>query len=329
MPSSTSVSDRARAARALVVLIAALLAWLLLLEVAMRTVLPRISETQRRLDTDERVALTLRPRSAEGARSVLLIGNSLLEQGIDREQLQRSLRPDYAIAYYPVESTTYLDWLYGLRHLFAQGAAPATVVLCMSGRQLLSNATYGETFAYRLLEARDLPQLMREGHLDLMTASAYLFALKSAWLGERSAFRLGLLQKWLPHSDLLAAHVTDVDPLPLIVDRYTLTRAIERLQALQSLARAHGATFVYLVPPSLNPADIGSALTPKARAAGIAVVMPYQPGEMPRAGFADGLHLNPGGASDFTTRVAPALRQALNAGEATAAAASVPAAASP
>ena len=297
----------------MLLLLAALLAWLLLLEVAMRTALPRISETERRMEKDERAALALRPQAPAGARSVLLIGNSLLEQGIDRAQLQRSLQPDYAIAYYPIESTTYFDWLYGLRHLFVQGSAPAVVVLCMSGRQLLSNATFGETFAYRLLEARDLPQVMRDSHLNLMSASAYLFALKSAWLGKRMAFRLGLLQKWLPHADLLAAHVTEVDPLPLIVNQDTLNRALTRLQALQALAREHGAIFVYLVPPSLNPTDIGRVLAARARAAGIPVVMPYQPGEMPRVSFADGLHLNPGGAADFTARVGPALRQTLQA----------------
>ncbi len=314
----------------MVVLIAALLAWLLLLEVAMRIALPRISETQGRIETDERLARALQPRAAQGARTVLLIGNSLLEQGIDRDQLQQSLRPEYAIAYYPIESTTYLDWLYGLRRLFAEGSAPAVVVLCISGRQLLSNATYGETFAYRLLQARDLPRLMRDSHLDLMTASAYLFALKSAWLGERTAFRLGLLQKWLPRADLLAAHVTDVNPLPLLVNQDTLGRALGRLQTLQVLARAHGATFVYLVPPSLNPGDIGAALALRARAAGIPVVMPYQPAEMPRIRFADGLHLNALGAADFTARVGPALRETLDAtGRTTPSGAPVPAAAAP
>ena len=57
----------------------------------------------------------------------------------------------------------------------------------MSGRQLLSNATYGETFAYRLLQPRDLPQVMHDARLDMMAASAYLFATKSAWLGEAAA----------------------------------------------------------------------------------------------------------------------------------------------
>jgi hypothetical protein len=297
--------------RAIVVLLAALLAWFALLEVAMRVALPRLSETQRRMEADAAVAFGLRPLSAQGEHTVLMVGNSLLEQGINRRQLQETMSPGYLVAYYPIEGTTYLDWLYGLRRIFADGSRPGTVVLCMSGRQLLSSATYGETFAYRLLQPHDLPQVMHEARLDMMTASAYLFATKSAWLGSRSALRVGLLQKWLPRSDLLAAHVTDVDPLPLLVNDQTLGRATARLQSLQALAREHGARFVYLVPPSLNRADLGAVLAARAQAAGVEVLLPYAPAEMPPANFTDGLHLSPTGATDFTARVGPALLEVL------------------
>jgi hypothetical protein len=311
MPSSTSASEPRRALRAIFVLLAALVAWLALLEVAMRVALPHLSETERRMAADASLAFRLGPRGEHGEPTVLIVGNSLLEQGINRAQLQAAMSPGYVVAYYPIEGTTYLDWLYGLRRLLAQGSHPATVVLCMSGRQLLSNATYGDTFAYRLLQPRDLPQLMQDARLDMMTASAYLFATKSAWLGSRNALRVGLLQKWLPRSDLLAAHVTVVDPLPLVVNDQTLARAMTRLQSLQALAREHGVRFVYLVPPSLNRSDLGAALAARARAAGVEVLLPYAPTEMPRQKFTDGLHLSPAGATDFTARVGPALLKVL------------------
>ena len=311
--------------RAIVLLLAGVVAWFALLEVGMRVALPRLSETQRRMEADASEAFALKARAANGARTVLIVGNSLLEQGINRGQLQEAMSPRYFVAYYPIEDTTYLDWLYGLRRLLADGSHPTTVVLCMSGRQLLSNATYGEIFAYRLLQPRDLPRLVHEARLDMMTASAYLFATKSAWLGSRSLLRLGLLQKWLPRSDLLAAHVTGVDPLPLLVDEQTLGRAMTRLETLRALAAQHGVRFVYLVPPSLNRADIGAALAARARAAGIDVLLPYVPAEMPRGNFVDGLHLSPTGATAFTARVAPALLQALDADAAAATAAPAPA----
>jgi hypothetical protein len=297
--------------RAIVLLLAGIVAWFALLEVGMRLALPHLSETQRRMESDATVAFRLEPRAGSGARTVLIIGNSLLEQGIRRQQLQDALSPGYSVAYYPIEDTTYLDWLYGLRRLFADGSRPDTVVLCMSGRQLLSNATYGEIFARRLLQPGDLPQVMHDARLDMMTASAYLFATKSAWLGSRSLLRLGLLQKWLPRSDLLAAHLTGVDPLPLVVNEQTLARAMSRLAALQSLAREHGVRFVYLVPPSLNRADIGAALAARAQDSGIPVLLTYGPAEMPRQNFVDGLHLNAAGATEFTARAGPALLEVL------------------
>jgi hypothetical protein len=293
--------------RAIVLLLAALVVYMLALEVAMRTVLPRISHGQRRVAQDARVAEALTPQSTGGARTVLLIGNSLLEQGVDRQELWERLQPHYAVAYYPIEGTTYLDWLYGLRRLFARGARPSAVVLCISGRQLLSNATNGEMFAYWLLQARDLPRVVQDGRLDMMTASAYFFASKSAWLGARTGFRDNLLQKWLPGADLLAAHLTVVDPLPLVVNEKTLGRALERLRILSRLAQDNGALFVYLVPPTLNTADVAPAIAGRARSAGIPVLIPYKPGEMSSAKFVDGFHLNPKGATDFSDRIAPAL----------------------
>src|ERR1700722_15333150 len=110
---------------------------------------------------------------------------------------------------------------------------------------------------------------MHDARLDMMAASTYLFATKSAWLGSRSILRLGLLQKWLPHSDLLAAHLTGVDPLPLVVNEQTLGRAMARLETLKRLAETDGVRFVYLIPPSLNRADLRSRLAARARVSGI------------------------------------------------------------
>ena len=40
-----------------------------------------------------------------------------------------------------------------------------------------------------------------------------------------------------------------------------------RLETLKRLAETDGVRFVYLIPPSLNRADIGSRPAPRARAA--------------------------------------------------------------
>lgn len=189
MRSFTSAFEVATPARAIVLLLAAVALYFLVLEGFAREVLPRISENQRRIAYDYRATLQLRPTTADGARSVLVVGNSLLLHGIDRNQLRALMGPSYQVVLYPIEGTTYLDWAYGLRRLFAEGARPAVLVLCISTRHLLSDSTDGEGFAHALMQFRDLGPVVRDSHLDMMTASAYFFANMSAWLGTRTTFR--------------------------------------------------------------------------------------------------------------------------------------------
>lgn len=307
MHSSTSVSSGLTAARATLVLLAALGAYFLVLEVAMRTVLPRLSAEQGRQAADYRAALLARPTMPDGSKSLLVIGNSLLLQGVDRQRLSRAMGSRFHVLVYPIEGTTYFDWYFGLRRLFAEGARPAAVVLCISVRHVLSDATNGEEFAHFMMRLRDLRAVAGASHLDMTATSAYFFANQSAWLGSRSLVHNGLMEKWLPSAGLLARYLTTQDAPPLTESQETARRAVDRLRAFRILCAAHRAGFVFLTPPSLNPSDPAQTVRASAELAGIAVLMPYRPGEMPRAGFSDGYHLNPTGAALFTDRVAAML----------------------
>jgi len=187
------------ASRAIAMLIIALLGYFLILEVAMRTVVTRLSKGQQREIEDRREAVLLKPRTPDGSTSILVVGNSLLLHGIDRARLQQEMGSRYHVVLYPIEGTTYLDWYFGLRRLFAEGARPTMLVLCISVRQLVYYQTAGEGFAHTMMSIADLPAVVRAGHLDMMTASAYFFANPSAWLGGRSSLRNGLLEDPKPH----------------------------------------------------------------------------------------------------------------------------------
>ena len=91
----------------------------------MRTVVPRMSKGQQREVEDRRAAVLLQPRMPDGSTSILVVGNSLLLHGIDRARLQREMGSRYHVVLYPIEGTTYLDWYFGLRRLFADGARPS------------------------------------------------------------------------------------------------------------------------------------------------------------------------------------------------------------
>lgn len=310
---STSAFDDLSPSAAIALLLTAMAAYFLLLEGFARAVLPRISENQHRIAQDRKAAQALQPLTASGARSVVVVGNSLLLHAVERREFSALMGADYQVVLYPIEGTTYLDWAYGLRRLFAEGSRPAAVVLCISAKQLLSDDTAGEGFAHSLMQLRDLGAVMRDAHLNLMTASAYFFANASAWLGTRTTFRDGLLQKWLPGADLLAAHLAARQTVPAVDNEAQILPIVQRLQTLRGLAGEYHAQFIYLMPPTLHQQEVSQALAAAARASHISVLIPYAPGELPHAAFSDGFHLNAAGAELYTRRAAAALREDLAA----------------
>ena len=316
MRSSTFSSDLGGPNRAIAVLIALLLLYLAALEFGTRWALPRISAGRHRQTVDGDAARQIGPGAPAGARSVLMVGNSLLEAGISRPEFRTALAPQFTAVVFPVEGTTYWDWYFGLRRLFAEGARPQQVVVTMNVKQLLSNATNGEQFARSMLRVTDLHQLSRAVHLDPMTASNYFFATGSEWIGARASIRNALLERWLPDAPLLVAHFPSGNPAAPSRD-VDIEAALERVRGLRELCAAHGAGFAWLVPPSLNPADAAPQVAAAARRAGFTVLLPYPPATLAATDFSDGFHLSAAGAARFTAAAAVELRRTLNAPGAT------------
>src|SRR5207245_9103573 len=72
--------------------------------------------------------------------SVLMIGNSLLLEGVDVDRLQKLTSSQMRI--YPIflEATGYCDWFYALQRLFREGAKPQVVVLGVGVNSFLANS---------------------------------------------------------------------------------------------------------------------------------------------------------------------------------------------
>jgi hypothetical protein len=307
MRSSIFNSELGGPGRALLILLLLLLSYLAALEVATRVLLPKISAGRHRQAVDSLAARELGP----GTDSVLVVGNSLLEAGIVREPFRAAMAPEYRVAVFPIEATTYWDWYFGLRRLFAEGARPRHVVLTMNVKQLLSNSTNGEPFARSMLRTRDLWAVSRATHMNAMAASNYFFANGSEWIGARASIRNALLERWLPQAPLLVAHFAGTNPAAATASP-DLTTAVERLRSLQSLCAQHGARFLLLLPPSLNANDTAPLLAASATSSGLQVLMPFPPATMVATEFSDGFHLNAGGAARFTIETASALRRTLS-----------------
>lgn len=302
MPSYTSDSDRANASCAIFALLALLLAYVGGLEAAATFGFPRINHYWRRILADQRDAISLRPSAANGSPTALLIGNSLLEWAIDRDLLHKELDPVYSSSVFPVENSSYLDWYFGLRRLYAEGSRPAEVAVFLSTRQLISERTMGEPFAHSLMLESDIFAVKRAAHLDNTSASNYFFARPSSWIGYRSEIRNWLLQKLMPNVGELTRYLPGKTP-PMPPTDEVLARALPRLRMLRELSEKHGTGFFLVVPPTFDIHDSSLALETAAAREGILVLVPFAPSEMPIEGFqTDGFHLNSHGAELFTRR---------------------------
>jgi hypothetical protein len=310
MPLSTSDS-RLVSPRAFAVLIAALAFFAVALEVGARIAVPRISQGIGRISTDLYAAGRFTVPVVNGRPNLLIVGNSLLLDGINREELQSEARSFADVQLLPIEGTTYFDWYFGLRRLFREGKRPAIVMLCINARQMLSNRTNRATFAYFLMNWSDLPEVTRASRLDMMDVSDYLLSHMSFWLATRANVRNGLVGRLIPASEQLVAHFTERDTTEFVFSNDLSARLLDRLGRLQGLAAEHGAEFIWLVPPTNNVADPSPAMAPVAAAAGINVSIPIRPGEMSVENYSDGFHLNAAGARVFTRRTIPEIERAV------------------
>ena len=142
--------------------------------------LHRISKIQHRIDEEYRDSLSLPAHSAAGTPTMLLLGNSLLLEGVDLGSLQTAVAGKYAVHRLVIEQTEYLDLYYVLRKVFRSGARPHDVVLCLSVAHLITDDTRGE-FMARYMDAIDVAALGRRKHLDATSTSNYFFAHWSDW----------------------------------------------------------------------------------------------------------------------------------------------------
>jgi hypothetical protein len=311
MPSFTFNSESFRSSRAIVLLLLALLLYFTALEFTMRTVVPRVSQVERRHDADHDAALRLSRSAAQSMKTVLIVGNSLLQEGIDRDRLREVSSSQYRVAVFPIENTTYLDWYFGLRRLAMEGSTPDLVVLCLNVRQLLSNSTNGEGFAHSMMWTGDILEVAKTARLDNTSTSNYFFANLSAWLGGRWYIRNWVLEKWMPNAKTLVDLFTPrgtVTPIPL---ETIVAETIQRLKKLRDLSEMFGAQFIFLVPPTVSDADFLTSIQSAAAETGISVLVPFKPGELSAESFSDGFHLNPSGATIFTERLAILLSESL------------------
>ena len=279
------------------------------LELGTRRALPRLSDIGQRIDSESESALDIR-QGAGQPDPVLIVGNSLLGAGVDAGALDASLRPDHRVVRFVLEDTNYLDWYYGMRKLFRDGARPKTVLVMLTARQLGANGIRGDIFGRVLLDPVDVLKVKSDTGLDNTQAGNLLMASASQFYGFRSEIRKWFLVRLVPDFPTLAASLRP-EPPPLPPDDVLERRIQPRLDRLARLCRFYGAQLIVILPPDNDDRDGAVAVQRAAESTGVPVLIPFGPKELPSAYYSDHFHLNAKGAAVFTQALATVLRNAL------------------
>jgi hypothetical protein len=306
MPSSTSAS---RLRRATWLLIAGCVLVGLAMETAARVGLDRASRIQRRMAQEYREARAIGQDRTPG-RHVLVVGNSLLDEGVQFDRLREALATRFDTRRYMVEQTVYYDWYYALRRLYREGARPDIVVMMLGTGHWLSSNIRGDYSAQYLMSLEDIPEAAEALDLHPTQATGLLFAGVSKFWGARVEMRNFVLGRLMPDVGRLMNFSSAVDARA-VIDQDVIPILAERIARMRAVTDAHGSQLVLLVAPVLNPADGSSGLMAAAGSQGVPVLCPVPSGTLGPQLYRDGFHLNPTGAALFTERLIPVLAREL------------------
>src|SRR5712664_1831874 len=268
------------------------------------------SETYARVSRQYAKAVKMRPARPGEPTSVLMIGNSLLLEGVDVERLKKLTSSQMHI--YPIflEATGYYDWFYGLQRLFREGSRPQLVVLGVGVNGFLANSVRQDYAPLLLFDMRDSLGVASDLKMDRTATSSLLLAHSSVFWDTRSVLRTQILRHTVPHYTEL---VLLLKPQPAIPPPEQFqTTANSRLEQLRELCEAHGAKLIILVPPTPSSEDAVRQMTIASQKAGVDTLVPIDPTALSTKYYQpDEVHLNSEGAVLFTTALAEHLPQTI------------------
>ncbi|MET0533087.1 MAG: hypothetical protein ABW171_02590 [Steroidobacter sp.] len=317
MHSSTSSSDatavgaRSTTARVTVLLLVAIVALCVVLELGTRMVVHGMSNTLSRIRTESTAARTIAATNG-GEKQMLIVGNSLMLAGIDVGALNEPLQPAaWRGVRFGIEQTTYYDWYYGLKRLTTEGSRPSAILVCFEPRHLVGTSVRREIFAYYLMRTSDTLDVARV--LDLRpseTADLFLANVSAFW-ALRKEIRKNVLGRLMPSLPDLTRLMTrgGGSPPPNIDDLLTAGRP--RLEAMRDTADAAGAKLILVLMPPVDAA-YSQALRQLGQELNVPIVMPLTDQDLnPDDYEPDQYHLNAGGRLRFTQALAHDLLEVL------------------
>lgn len=308
MPSSTSSSDaaaapaRSKTSRAIVLLLAALVALCVFLEAGTRLFVSDMSNTLSRIRNE-----SLRAKAVgadKHSEELLIVGNSLLIAGVDVAALNEPLQPKWHGVRFGMEQTTYYDWYYGLQRLAADGARPKAIVVCLEPRHLVGTSVRTELFAHYLMRLSDTLSVSRALDLSPSGTADLVFAHLSKFWALRKEIRKNLLMILMPELPKLTRMMTRGGGSPPTSAEELLTTGRSRLEGLREVTDAAGARLIVVMMPPVSTEQT-AALRQIGSETGVAIVAPLTHQELQPGDYdLDQYHLSEQGRARFTQALA-------------------------
>jgi hypothetical protein len=275
-------------------------------EIASHYLLKHHSETYARVSQQYAEAVKVRPPMSGEPIPVVLVGNSLLLDGVDISRLQGMTFNQMRI--YPIflEATGYYDWFYGLRHLFREGARPPVVVVGFGADSFLANSVRQDYVPLMLFDLQDSLGAASDLQMDRTATSNLLLAHTSVFWDTRSVIRTQILRRLIPGYRELVGLLKPQSVVPPTSESAATLNW--RLRRLRDLCEDHGARLILLVPPTPSSAELVRQVVLAAHGLGVEALVPLDPGALSAKYYqSDELHLNSEGAALFTSALATVL----------------------
>ena len=187
-------NSRLSPATKLTILLCLLLAIMVSVEFLARAMHDRRKAT---LTVEDGLRNALLIRHSSGSRQLLFAGNSLVFDDLLQPELQQSVGPGFVVHTAGVPGSTYYDWRFGLRALFARGSQPDVLVFSISPSQFLRHPSATPVPVALLWNVSEILDYDREQRLNLTQVSELLLEHYSTYYAMRNTTRI-YVRKFIP-----------------------------------------------------------------------------------------------------------------------------------
>jgi hypothetical protein len=291
-------------ARDVASLLLVIAATLLTAEIATRSLLLPASRIERKIDA-ERLAL----RSDHSVNSVLIVGNSLVQDGVLANVVGAALGGSHHVQRYAVAQTTFWDWRYALEGIVKSDSTPKTVLLLMSPEHFMIAAGRPDYSALRLIRTQELRAYINVLDLHPTEQSRILFSHFSAYFGFRNELRKNVIGRIVPGVPELMLALNAGAKRTVTINQ---ERISARLTELNELMRTHGKRLLVGSPPLPSRQETLLELCQAAAVANVECLVPDNLAAFAASDFRDGFHLGPEGAKKYSRLLGLQLARVLN-----------------